>query len=60
MRMLKVEGWKRTELEFSSPNSLGRVGHEVFGEIALYAADHVVMCGFATLAYDTEGVVLHY
>lgn len=40
--------WKRsrihTELKFSGPYSFRWVGDEVLGEIALHAADHVVVC----------------
>jgi hypothetical protein len=50
---------EHTEFEFASPHGLGRVRNEVFGEVALDAADHVVVCGLATCAYDAECVIFH-
>jgi hypothetical protein len=50
---------ERTEFEFARPHGFRRVRDEVLGEVALHAADHVVVRGFAAGAYDAEGVVLH-
>jgi hypothetical protein len=50
---------EHTEFELASPYGLGRVRDEVLGEVALDAADHVVVCGLATCAYNAECVVFH-
>jgi hypothetical protein len=50
---------EHTEFELASPHGFGRVHNEVLGEVALDAADHVVVWGLATCAYDAECVVFH-
>jgi hypothetical protein len=35
---------RRTELEFTSPYGLWRIIDEAFCKVALYTADHVVVC----------------
>lgn len=47
-----------TELHLARPHHLGRVRHDPLGEVALDAADHVVILRFAAFADDAEGVVL--
>lgn len=49
-----------TELKLARPDCLGRVGDEPSCEVALHAANHVVVWGVAALADDAEGVVFHY
>lgn len=52
-------GLERTELEFSGPQRLRRIGNQIPSEVALDAANHVVAAGFSALADDAKGVVLH-
>jgi hypothetical protein len=50
---------RHTKLELSSPYCLRWVGYEVLSEVALNAADHVVMRRLTALTNDAKGVVLH-
>lgn len=50
---------EHTELQLPSPNMFRRILNQTLGEIALYAADHIMIRGFPPLAYDTKCVVLH-
>jgi hypothetical protein len=48
-----------TELQLSSPDSLGRVVNEGLGEVPLYTTDHVVTIRLPSFADDTKCVILH-
>jgi hypothetical protein len=50
---------RHTELELACPHSLWRVGDKVLGKVTLNTTDHVMMGSVASLADDTESMVLH-
>jgi len=47
------------KLELARPDCFRRVVDQALGEVALDAADHVVVLGVPALGDDAEGVVFH-